>query len=291
MIVTLEKIPSFERLDKKNIRNYLSAKYYANPLLETKVMEPFKSALTKDVMGKADEQVMYEKQIGDITFSITVKPKTRRPIYKEVYERTIEFISTEKPKIIADKRFIELDKVIARIKSLISEALEGREGFDITIRHSQKEIPEKLVLKLDGSYADLVPINAVSYLSAEQIHEWNKKEVIEKLEHEVKEMVGPGENFISIDREILYVKTICTTIIKYAEIISALASENEKKPGELIKISLNPADELGKAYGLKQLGKKTYISVEKTLQRIEAICDENTSTTKRNIIQVFPDFT
>ena len=310
MLIHLEKIEPSDKLDKKAMRNYFKAKYRDNPLLETKIINPFKNSIFKMVsvysnldlekIMESEKTIKLEKIIGDISFIVTLKPKTRRPNYKEVYEKTVEFIKTEKPKIIKDKPFIELEKLVKKIKSLLSEALEGKEGIDFLLNHSEKkDIPEKLVININGNYSDLVYGNAINYLCAESIHSWNSEKIIKSLETRIKETIGYSnenppseekENFLFIDDEILYIKTVPVSNTKYKDIISSLVNDDENEPGELIKIKMKMKDRIVKCYNPKIVNGKIYISVDRTLKRIKEIYDENTKTTIRQTIQIFPSF-
>jgi hypothetical protein len=313
-LITIENPGLFSGLNEDNARKYNKVELTTKPVLKNYVKTPFENALKEETVygdhNIPSEEVTRTKKLGDMHFTITVKPTTKRPEYKEVVMQLTEFldflseqyakgISRQSIRTIDDVPYIGLNDVLDKLTGMKEDALEGKQGVSFRIAYVELQplsLPTKFAYRPGQNYGELTPNNAIDYVVADYFHaaadlfgkqfeqsikdlsQYNKLNIPSSVQSELRQI---GDFIYPLDSK-------PTSAMSYGKIINALAKPFDKKitktTGDLIKIRELAASgeldtDLKATYNPKMRDGEIYISLVGLQDRIDGLIAENTEHT------------
>ncbi|MEM4259996.1 MAG: hypothetical protein QXG00_02065 [Candidatus Woesearchaeota archaeon] len=322
-LIKLENPGKFTRLDPESADKYNEIELTTKPIIRTFIKSEFEESLINDT-GFCDDKIPEEeiktfKTLGEITFTIKIKPTTKRPEYKEVFEDLINFLSFNirdydkgilKKGIITieNEPYILIDTVIEQISSQKDIISSGRLGLSKSITYiTSREIiaPTSFVFNTENNYKILTGNNALDYVLTDKLYEAASafssefEESIKILSCWSKEN-KPSETQIELRQIGNFIYPLVskpTRVIGYGAIINSLIKSYEKKitkkTGELIRVreqfQKNELDgEVINIYNPKIKNEKVYISIDKLIERVHKLKEINTEDTLEQKIKKPP---
>ncbi len=321
--ITIGVLPKCTGLDEVSAGNYFSAIHSSQPLLEGRIIDPFKELL-KQQTGYGPEHlppapVTQSFKYGNITFTIDSSKRTKRPEWKEVFEGLVDYL-----KFIDDghknrvqrkgvrafmhesllKPYISIEDVLKRLGELsaevtVDELKQTKPKLDFTVQKI-----EPVVVPLSTEIT-LTEGNALLYVMASALAEYLHSEVIKPFEDRLKNETGYSNDNVpdnmqrhttQVGKYLFEVKTIPRRTPQYAEVITDITKEpperitSRSRIGDLERIRRGlPLDT--ELYDPKNaVGNKgnEFISVRGMLQRLEELKARRTSAVINQPIMVYP---
>jgi hypothetical protein len=319
--ITIRGVRKYSGLDEPSVEGFYRADNNVLPLLKDAVISPFEQAL-KDASGYdsnnlPEKEQLTVQELGDITFTITSKQRTKRPKHAEVYEGLQGFLGFVKESYddgvqrkgvltIDGQGYVALEEVRGKVRDLQTEVTVPEVTHSLSYE-DKRQHPTNGVNPVSVPIArgvSLTPGDAQLYVAAKALYDSVHKKTVKPFKEALLTETGYSKHNVPKDTDVkwtqigshlLRVRTVPEDTVSYGKIMDDLAKEAPKKPnrrsviGDFVRLRDGlPLGEAEVLYQPRTRDGQTFVLIEGALTRLEQLKEKHTTPSVNQSIKHYP---